>query len=128
MPVNILVGVLSVVVALVLYSIGAWGAFRAKGVARKHAILLWVGFFFDVLATTMMALQIGGFEKSLHTAIALLAMAGMLAAAAFGSWALKKADAALSATVARWVLAPWALWAFVFVWGMAARGSQRVGG
>jgi uncharacterized repeat protein (TIGR03987 family) len=133
MPVNIMVGLVSLLVALVSYSIGVWGAFRAKRVERKHLVWLWMGFLFDVLATAMMALQIGGLDLRpgtplLHTVLALLGMVGMLAAAALGTWALLGGKDEVRASVPRWALAPWAIWVFVFVWGMIDRGAARIGG
>lgn len=128
MPVNILIGILSLLIALALYTIGVWGAFRANTVNRKHLIYLWVGFVFDVLATTMMALQVGGIQNDLHSIIALVAMFGMLAGAAISSWAYIKGKDAINTTVSRWILAPWALWLFVFIWGMMTRGAARMGG
>jgi uncharacterized repeat protein (TIGR03987 family) len=132
MPVNIVIGLVALLFALVMYSIGAWGAFRAKGITRRHTVFLWVGFAFDVLATAMMAIQAGGLDLSplsdlLHTVLALLAMFGMLAAAIVGTSAVANKDDSLRSAVARWVLAPWTLWIVVFVWGMVSRGSQRLG-
>jgi uncharacterized repeat protein (TIGR03987 family) len=132
MPINIVIGLVALLVALVMYSIGSWGAFRAKTVTRRHATYLWIGFAFDVLATAMMAIAAGGLDLSplsdlLHTVVAFVGMFGMLAAAIFGTIALAKADKRLSASVATWVLAPWAVWVLVFVWGMVARGSARLG-
>jgi hypothetical protein len=123
LPVNIIVGILSLLVALVLYSIGAWGAFRAKTVRVIHLGFLWAGFVFDVIATAMMAIQAGGLVPDLHT---LLALVGMLACALLGVWAHRAGKAQVGATLSRWVLAPWVVWVFVFVWGMASRGAARM--
>jgi hypothetical protein len=131
MPLNIVIGLFSLLAALILYSLGAWGAFRAKTVTQRHVTLLWAGFCFDVLATAMMAISAGGLDISplsdlLHTIVAFVAMFGMLAAAILGWRALATANDAARARIARWVLAPWALWVLVFVWGMVSRGSQRL--
>jgi uncharacterized repeat protein (TIGR03987 family) len=128
MSINIIIGILALLVALTLYSIGAWGAFRAKKMEKKHLIYLWVGFAFDVLATAMMALQVGGIQNDLHSILALIAMFGMLACAILGTWANSSNQEAIRAQVTRWALAPWALWLFVFLWGMATRGAARMGG
>ncbi len=133
MPLNIIVGLVALFVALIAYSIGTWGAFRAKSVTMRHIIYLWVGFVFDVVATAMMAISAGGLDLSplpdlLHTVVAFVGMFGMLAAAIVGSRAIAAGDEKLSAAVAKWVLAPWAVWVFVFVWGMIARGPRPAGG
>lgn len=131
MPVNILVGLVALLVALIMYSMGSWGAFRSKMVTRRHATYLWIGFAFDVVATAMMAIQAGGLDLSplpdlLHTVVAFVAMFGMLAAAIIGTRAIMTAHDGTRAAVAKWVLVPWAVWVFVFVWAMVSRGSQRM--
>jgi hypothetical protein len=129
MPLNIIIGLVALLVALVSYSIGTWGAFRAKALGRRHVVYLWVGFAFDVLATAMMAISAGGLDVSplshlLHTVVAFAAMFGMLAIAVAGSRALATLDDATLVRLPRWVVAPWALWVFVFIWGLFARGSE----
>lgn len=132
MPVNILIGIVALIVALVLYSVGSWAAFRAKAFSAKQVRLIWIGFVFDVIATAMMAIQAKGLDLEplsdlIHTVLAFAAMFGMLAIAILGSRALKAADEVALKALSRWTLAPWALWTGVFLWGMAARGSQRMG-
>ncbi|HEY3317945.1 MAG TPA: hypothetical protein VGK50_05945 [Coriobacteriia bacterium] len=132
MPLNIVVGLIALFFALLLYSMGVWGAFRKKAVQRRNLAHLWAGFAFDVVATSMMAIQIGGLDLRpgtplLHTVLALLGMAGMLAAAILGTWAFVKRNDVVRARVATYVLAPWAVWVAVFVWGMIERGGARMG-
>ncbi len=133
MPVNIMIGLVALLFALLLYSLGGWGAFRHKEVRRRDLVHLWLGFFFDVIATWMMAIQIGGLDlrpgsPMLHTVLALVGMAGMLLIALFGTWAHFAGNKAVNGQVARLVLAPWVIWVFVFVWGMIDRGGARIRG
>jgi hypothetical protein len=125
-PVNIMIGLLALLVALIAYSIGTWGAFRAKAVGPRQLVAFWIGFAFDVVATWMMAIQIGRIGNDLHTYLALAGMAGMLIVAALGTWGYLRSNASLQTTLSRLVLAPWVLWVFVFVWGMIERGSARM--
>lgn len=132
MPLNIVIGLVALLIALVLYSVGTWGAFRAKAFGKRQVMFLWIGFVFDALATAMMAIQAGGLDLSplsdlLHTIVAFVGMFGMLAIAILGSRALAAANDAALRALSRWALAPWAVWVFVFVWGMISRGSQRMG-
>lgn len=126
MPVNIMIGVLAIILAFIVYTIATWAAFRSRTLKTWHLVLLWIGVVLDITATAMMAIQIGGIAHDLHTVLALVGMAGMIAAAAAGSWAYGTANEPVRASVARWVAAPWAIWALVFVWGMVERGSQRI--
>jgi hypothetical protein len=150
MPVTILAGLLFVVAALVLYSLGAWGAFRRKGANNRDVTLIWIGFVFDFLATVMMAIQptsavqanlaanpsfyivVVGFGatslillNNLKTYIALLAMFGMLGAAIFSGIALRSGDSGKNVRMSRVILAPWALWVVAFIFGLVENMPKR---
>ncbi len=131
MPVNIIIGLFALLVALVLYSMGVFGCIRAKAITQRHVTLLWIGFAFDTLATTMMAIEAGGLDLSplsdlLHTVVAFAAMFAMLATIIIGMRALKSSDEGAKSAIARWILAPWVLWVFIFVWGMISRMPARM--
>jgi hypothetical protein len=126
MPVNVLVGLGSLFVALVLYSVGTWTAFRRKGFGGTQVATLWLGFVFDVMATTSMAWRIGRLDfdtpaGALHTTLALLVMAGMAISAAVGTYAWSKQDSRLGAKMARIIPLPWALWLVMFLWGLSSK-------
>jgi len=132
MPLNIIIGLIALLGALVMYSIASWGVFRSKTVTQRHVTFLWVGFAFDTLATAMMAIAAGGLDLSpladlLHTVIAFVAMFGMLAAAIVATRTPRPMAAGARAKLASWILLPWAFWVLTFIWGMLARGSARVG-
>jgi hypothetical protein len=123
-----MLGMLFVLVALILYSIGVWGAFRRGVFTRTHLALLGVGLLFDIGATAAMSSTIGWTLDlrpglpTIHTVLALLAFFGMLVGTVAGYMAFRKKDASAMRPVTRWILAPWVLWAIIFVWG-----STRVG-
>jgi hypothetical protein len=131
MPVNIIVGLLSLLVAVILYTVGTWSAYRKGGFGRRQVVLLWTAVVFDVLATVMMGLSVGGLDLSakgwLHTVVALAVMAVMALCIALGTLAFVRKDDALGRTMSRVIVAPWVLWVAVFVWGMLARGPGRPG-
>ena len=127
---NVIIGLAALLVALVFYSLGAIGAFRAKTITKKQVMFIFIGFAFDVIATAAM-MSANGWKFDLepmadllHTVVALVAMFGMLAAAVIGQQAVAKANSALQAKVAKLIMVPWALWVLVFLWGMAARGPM----
>lgn len=129
MPVNIIIGNVALIVALVLYSVGVWGAFRAKAFSGRHVLYIWLGVAFDIMATLMMAISAGGSlqwdtpANKLHTALALAAYLGMVAIAAAAP-PLKTNDRC-RALLTRIAIAPWALWIGVYVWGMITRIPKR---
>jgi hypothetical protein len=125
-----MLGTLFVLVALVLYSIAVWGAFRRRAFTQRDLVLLVVGLVFDVAATASMSSTIGwtldlraGLPTA-HTVLALLAMLGMLVGTVAGYMAFRKTDAKAMLRVTRWIVAPWALWAFIFVWGGSRIGLK----
>jgi hypothetical protein len=84
---------------------------------------------FDALATVMMGLTSGGLDLStpantLHTVLALVAFFGMLVFTAVATWA-RSTDRGSMTMAARWIVAPWALWMVVFVWGTISRMPRR---
>jgi hypothetical protein len=126
MPVNVIVGLVSLLLAFTLYSVGTWTAFRRKGFGPLQVVTLWMGFTLDVIATISMAWRIGGLDfstpaGSLHTILALVVMAGMAISAAVGTYAWSKQDAQLGAKMARLIPAPWALWLVMFIWGLSSK-------
>jgi hypothetical protein len=131
-PVNIIIGLVALLLALVLYSLGVWRGYRADGYSTGLLGVLWVGVAFDILATSMMAIQAGGLDLRpgaplVHTVLALAALGGMIVGTAVASWALSTHREPLQHVVSRALLAPWALWVAVFLWGMVTRGAVRMG-
>ncbi len=122
-----MVGVLGMIVALVLYSIGVWGAYRSKKFSQRNVMFVLVGVVFDVIGTGGMFVAAGNkflFDTTfniVHTSAALLALFGMLAVGIVGLWAVQKNKDELLAALSRWALAPWTLWVIIFVWGMLQR-------
>lgn len=135
MPVDIMAGLLALLVALVLYTIGTFGAFKAKTMRRKDVNMIFVAFVFDLATTGVMSLatrrtygtwlDFHNASASAHTLIALAGMIGMLAFGVLGYRALKAGQSRTQASLGRWILAPWALWVAVFAWGMVTRMPKR---
>jgi len=121
-----MVGIAGMLVAMVLYSMGVWGAFRAKQMRKNDVLFLIGGVLFDIIGTGGMWYAAGGkFLSDAHTLVALVAFFLMLLSAILGLWAVGWGKEKLSATLSRWMLAPWALWAIVFVWGFLQNGMKR---
>ena len=122
-----MVGVLGMIVAMVLYSIGVWGAYRSKKFSQRNVMFILGGVVFDVIGTGGMFVTAGNrflFDTTfniVHTSAAFLAFFGMLAVGIVGTWAVQKNKDEMLATLSRWALAPWTLWAIIFVWGMLQR-------
>lgn len=116
---------ISLLITLVLYTIGTWGSFRSKVYRHRYWVFIWIGFIFDVIASAMMAVQAGGIQNDLHTMLAFIAMAGMLLAASLGSWSAWFENEKIHTLISRWVPVPWLIWVILFVWGIIERASAR---
>jgi uncharacterized repeat protein (TIGR03987 family) len=126
MPVNIMIAVFSIIAALVLYTIGVLGAFRNRIMGVRNLRFIWIGFAFDTLATTIMAIQAKGMLNDFHTILGLVGMFGMLAVAILVTWAIYRLRDDILTVTARWALAPWVVWFISFIWGMVVRGAARM--
>ena len=121
-----MVGILGMIVAMVLYSIGVWGAYRGKRFSQRNVMFVLGGVFFDVIGTGAMFVAAGyRFVNDVHTWVALAAFFAMLAVGLICTWAVQKNRDELLAKMSKWALAPWALWAFVFVWGFYQNMPKR---
>jgi hypothetical protein len=129
MPVNIIIGNIALIIALALYSIAIWGAFRAKAFSNRHIVFMWLGVFFDIVATLMMAISAGGSlqwdtpANKLHTALAMVAYLGMVAIASAAP--PLKGSERCGKLITRIAIAPWAVWVGLYVWGMVTRMPKR---
>lgn len=150
MPITVLAGLLFIVAALVLYSLGVWGSFRKKGASKRDLLFLWLGVAFDFLGTLMMAIQattavaekvaanasayivtlgLGDttlvLENNLKTYLALVAMAAMLVTIIFVARAFAAKNEKGAGMLSRLIVAPWILWAAVFVMGLIEKMPKR---
>jgi hypothetical protein len=123
-----MIGMLAATLAVILYSVGVWMAFRKKEYTGTALLLLDIGVVMDISATLAMSSTIGWTLKvdtlpwAVKTTLALLAMLGMILVTVTGYRAKGTANSKLMGTLTRWALAPWALWVFVYLWG-----SVRIG-
>jgi len=62
----LIVAVVSVTLALLLYTLGVWGAFLRRRLSALFVGFLWAGFAFDALGTTLMSILAGGWKPSFH--------------------------------------------------------------
>jgi hypothetical protein len=140
---TVIAGLVLMLAALTLYSMGVWGAFRKKGASKRDVMFLWLGVVCDVLGTVMMMLQpadkvaaayakdtaaymfraeMGAytlvFVNDLKTKLALVALPAMAISAGVATYALKSAKEAMARILSRVIIAPWALWVLVFAMGI----------
>jgi uncharacterized repeat protein (TIGR03987 family) len=119
MNVKLIIAVITIVSALVCYSIGVWSEKFAGRLKPWHLIFFWIGFVFDTTGTTLMGEIAGKFDFNLHGLTGVLAIVLM---AAHAIWAtvvlLQKKENALK-NFHKFSLAVWGIWLVPFFSGMA---------
>jgi uncharacterized repeat protein (TIGR03987 family) len=78
MTVQLAIATVSIVSALVFYTIGVWSERFAGRLKAWHLVLFWIGFCFDTTGTTLMANIAGGMEFNIHGITGVLAIVLML--------------------------------------------------
>ena len=63
---TLIIAIVTVVLALVLYSVGVWGQWLARRLKVWHLVFFWAGFVFDVISTLLMGSIAGGLNSPGH--------------------------------------------------------------
>ncbi len=122
----ILISVISITLALVLYTIAVWRNWRNKTLTTAQIILLWCGLTADFLATKMMGLSIEGeIVWDFHTisGYAGLVLMGLLAVV--GSLAKWKGNEVVLKSFYHYAIPVWIIWVISYATGVII-GLQRV--
>ncbi len=77
--------VITIVSALVFYTIGVWSEKFAGRLKPWHLLLFWIGFVFDTTGTTLMSTIAGGMQFNIHGITGVLAIVLMLGHAIWAS-------------------------------------------
>lgn len=110
--------IVSMILALGLYSAGVWGEKLAADLKKHHLILFWLGFFFDTAGTTAMGEIAGEWSFNIHSVTGLVALILMAIHAIWATVVLLKNDQGQKARFHRFSLVVWGLWLIPFVGGM----------
>lgn len=63
---KVMFGVLSIMIALICYSISVWSQVYTKKLNIKHLVLFWAGLVFDAIGTVIMIRISGSFKLNIH--------------------------------------------------------------
>lgn len=121
----IAVSVISITLALVLYTIAAWRNWRLKTLTTGHLVLLWLGLAADALATRMMAMSVKVTNWDFHTISGYSALALMAVLTIAGTWAKRTDRTTLLAGFHRVLVPAWIIWCVSYATGVWI-GMQRV--
>jgi uncharacterized repeat protein (TIGR03987 family) len=122
----ILISVISITMALLLYTIAVWRIWRLKLLTTASIVLLWVGLGADALATKMMGLSIEGeIVWDFHTISGYTGLGLMAVLAAAGTWAKWSGREAMLTSFHRFAIPIWIIWVASYATGVVI-GIQRV--
>jgi uncharacterized repeat protein (TIGR03987 family) len=108
----------SIVSALVFYSIGVWCERFAGRLKVWHLVLFWIGFCFDTTGTTLMANIAGGMEFNIHGITGVLAIVLMLGHAIWATVVLVTKQENAIKNFHKFSLFVWLVWLIPFFSGM----------
>lgn len=118
MPLTLLLAILSITMALILYTIGAWSQKITGQLKTWHAVLFWVGFVFDTTGTLLMALLAGGMELNLHGLSGVVAIVLMLVNAVWATIVLANKQEAALRNFHKFSIFVWAIWLIPLISGI----------
>jgi uncharacterized repeat protein (TIGR03987 family) len=121
----IAIAVVSITLAFLLYTVAAFLNWRAKILTTAHLVIIWVGLFFDSLATQMMAMSVKVTNWDFHTVSGYTALALMAVLAIVGTWAKRTNRTELLSSFHRYLAAVWVYWLVAYLTGVWT-GMKRV--
>jgi uncharacterized repeat protein (TIGR03987 family) len=118
MPTVILVAVITIVAALIFYSIAVWWNWLNKRLKPRHLVFFYLGLACDILATELMRSTIPEVIYDLHTIVGLTALGLMLIVTASGTWAVYKNSDRMLNSFHKFGLPVWFFWVVSWVTGV----------
>lgn len=119
--------IVTITLALVLYSIGVWGEKLQKTLKLWHVLIFWAGFICDTTGTTLMSgMAQGSGNSGFHAVTGLIAILLMLFHAIWATIVLAKKNEKMKQTFHKFSLIVWIIWLIPYfsgvVVGMGAAG------
>lgn len=120
MTVNLLIpAIITISLALVLYSIGVWGEKLQKTLKPWHLVIFWAGLICDTTGTTLMSLLAKNPSPfNFHAITGVLAIALMLFHAVWATVVLMKKKEAMLRTFHKFSLIVWIIWLIPYFSGV----------
>jgi uncharacterized repeat protein (TIGR03987 family) len=121
MPQILSIAIISMILALTLYTIGVWSERFAGRLKLWHLLFFWAGFIFDTTGTTLMGIMAGSVIKfDFHGVTGALAIVLMLGHAIWASVVLLLKQEKVIVNFHKFSLIVWILWLIPFISGLAA--------
>ena len=114
----ILISVISMILALISYSIGVWGEKLSGNLKPWNLVFFWIGLTFDTTGTTIMGIMSKHFVLNVHGVTGLTAIVLMIFHALWATYILIKKNEKLAKDFHKFSLVVWSIWLIPFFTGM----------
>jgi uncharacterized repeat protein (TIGR03987 family) len=118
MSTTLIFAIVSIVTALVFYTVGVWSEKISGRLKAWHTLLFWIGFVFDTTGTTLMTRLAGGMEFNLHGVTGVAAIVLMLTHAIWATLVLALKRESAIRNFHKFSIFVWTIWLIPFVSGM----------
>ncbi len=118
MSTTLTIAIVSMISALVFYSIGVWSEKLTGRLKPWHTALFWIGLVFDTTGTTIMSKMAGGFELNFHGITGALAIVLMFAHAIWATVVLLMKQEKAIRNFHNFSVLVWVIWLIPFISGM----------
>lgn len=114
----LIISVASMMLALVLYTIGVWGEKIGGSLKPWNLIFFWTGLIFDTTGTTIMGIMSRKFILNLHGVTGLTAIVLMVFHALWATFILIRKNRKMAKDFHKFSLVVWGIWLIPFFTGM----------
>jgi uncharacterized repeat protein (TIGR03987 family) len=125
---QLIVAVVTILLAAVLYTIAVFAEHRSGVLKPWHVALFWAGLVADTTSTTLMSGLAGGFEWNLHGSLGVLAIVLMLVHAVWATVAIVQRKESVLLNFHKFSLTVWGLWMASLLTGFGIAIPSMMGG
>jgi uncharacterized repeat protein (TIGR03987 family) len=118
MSYQLIISIITIVSALLFYTVGVWSERFAGKLKTWHLVLFWIGFVFDTTGTTLMADMAGKMDFDIHGITGALAIILMLGHAIWATIVLVTRQEKAIRDFHKFSLFVWLVWLVPFFTGM----------
>jgi uncharacterized repeat protein (TIGR03987 family) len=118
MSYQLIISIITIVSALLFYTVGVWSERFAGKLKTWHLVLFWIGFVFDTTGTTLMADMAGKMDFDIHGITGALAIILMLGHAVWATIVLVTRQEKAIRDFHKFSLFVWLVWLVPFFTGM----------
>lgn len=115
---QLILAIVTIVLALLFYTVGVWSERFAGRLKTWHLVLFWIGLIFDTTGTTLMGKLAGQWEFNLHGITGVLAIVLMMSHALWATVVLVKKQENAIKNFHKFSLFVWIVWLIPFITGM----------